>query len=284
LLGCLCAAQLGWLIVAAVPVGTASVSVASAGSAFHARALKAARTELARVTAPNMPARPFVPRRVGAVTQVGSYNWSGYANSSSTAQEFSAVSGSWKVVPVTCTKEDRIVASWVGIDGYNDGTVEQLGTMAQCFEGTAQYYTWYEMYPSGSVVVGSTVQPGDKITASVKRSGTSYALKLTDATTSGNNINVTQTCAASTCLDQSAEWIVERPSYSTGIVPLAEFDTPISFTSASEKAGGKTYTISTGPSPAQIFMVDSTDSYDLATPSALNAAGNAFSVTWDNSY
>jgi len=36
-----------------------------------------------------------------------------------------------------------------------------------------------------------------------------YALTVTDATTSGNNISTTQSCAAATCVDASAEWIAE---------------------------------------------------------------------------
>ena len=76
----------------------------------------------------------------------------------------------------------------------------------------------------GTIEVGTTLKPGDKISASVTRTGTSYALKLTDSTTSGNNISVTKTCALATCKDTSAEWISERPSFSIGIVPQAHYN------------------------------------------------------------
>jgi hypothetical protein len=50
------------------------------------------------------------------------------------------------------------------------------------------YATWWEMFPRNSVqVVGMTVKPGDKISASVVRTGTHYALAVTDATTAGNS-------------------------------------------------------------------------------------------------
>lgn len=282
----LCAGA-GVLAVAAVPVGMAVASggQAAAGPGFQARALKAFKAELARSVAPGRRDRRLAPRSVSGTTQVSYYNWSGYADSSSTPQEFSAVSGKWIVPTATCTSEDRITATWVGLDGFLNGTVEQDGTSEQCFQGTAFYYSWYEMYPSGSIVVASTVKPGDKITASVKRTGTSYALKVTDSTTSGNNISVTKTCALATCTDESAEWIGERPVLSTtGMVPLAQYKPALSFTSASETAGGTTQTISTGPSPNQIFMIDSTGNYELATPSSLNSTGNAFTDTWHNSY
>jgi hypothetical protein len=235
--------------------------------------------------APNLPG-PTPHALVGGTntTSGGSYNWSGYTALSSTAQYFTKVVGSWTVTAVTCTPEDRIVSAWVGLDGDGDSTVEQLGTSAQCFEDTPYYSSWYEMYPAGSIQVGSAVKPGDKITASVVRTGTSYKLVLTDATTAGNNVSETATCALATCQDLSAEWIVERPSYSTGIVPLNQFH-PMTFTSATASGG----TITNGAINAfsdneSLQMVDSTDSYALTSIGALNAAGKGFGDTWSDSY
>jgi hypothetical protein len=215
-------------------------------------------------------------------TQFGSYNWSGYAETSATAQTFDQVSGSWKVPKVTCTKEDEIFSSWVGLDGETDGTVEQTGTSSQCFEGAALYYSWYEMYPAGTAVVGTTVRASDAIAASVSRSGTSYTLILTDSTTSGNNISATASCGASTCLDESAEWIAERPEYSTtGIVPLADYKT----WTLKNATVNSTFNISSySASNDQIFMLDSTDTYYLSEPSALTGGGTGFKTTWKNSY
>ena len=72
-------------------------------------------------------------------------------------------------------------AEWVGIDGYNSNTVEQIGTELDITNGTPSYYAWYEMYPSdsynitsdttktGAIVPNSsfTVKPGNTISASV---------------------------------------------------------------------------------------------------------------------
>jgi Peptidase A4 family len=217
-------------------------------------------------------------------TAVGSYNWAGYADISTTAQKFTKVSGSWKVPAVTCTAEDRVTSEWVGLDGATTSTVEQDGTSSQCFEGTAIYYSWYELYPAGTVEVGTTVAAGDSISASVTRSSTSYTLKLTDSTHPANSFSHTATCALATCLDESAEWITERPAYSTtGIVPEAQFKTD-TFTAASVTAGGKTTTISGYSGTVyDITCVDSTDSYDIVATSALTG-GNSFTNTWKNSY
>ena len=152
---------------------------------------------------------------------------------------FTNVSGSWTVPKLTCTKEDRITSDWVGLDGFSSATVEQDGTASQCFEGTAVYYSWYEMYPAGTVEVGASVTAGDKISASVARSGSSYTLKLTDSTRTANSFTKTASCPTSTCVDTSAEWIAERPAFTTtGIVPEAQFSS-VKFSSASETAGAR---------------------------------------------
>jgi hypothetical protein len=219
-----------------------------------------------------------------ASSQSSDFNWAGYADVASTHGTFTNVSGSWGVPKLTCTKEDRITSDWVGLDGFSSSTVEQDGTASQCFEGTAVYYSWYEMYPAGTVEVGASVAAGDKISASVARSGSSYTLKLTDSTHTANSFSKTASCPTSTCLDTSAEWIAERPAYSsTGIVPEAQFSS-VKFSSASETAAGKTSTISgySGTNYA-ITCVDSTDTYDIVATSGLTG-GNAFTSTWKNSY
>jgi hypothetical protein len=227
---------------------------------------------------------PKAGTRNGTLTDVESYNWAGYADDSSTAGTFTKVSGSWSVPTVTCTAEDRISAQWVGLDGATTDTVEQTGTAEQCFEDVAIYTTWYEMYPSATVTVGTTVEPKDSISASVDRSGDSYTLKLTDSTHTANSLSTTATCATSTCLDESAEWITERPEYSTtGIVPEAQI-TKVAFSKASETASGKTSNI-TGYSGTvyDITCVDSTGTYDIESTSSVTG-GTAFNNFWKNSY
>ncbi len=217
-------------------------------------------------------------------TQAADVNWAGYADVSTADGTFTNVSGSWTVPRLTCTQEDRITSDWVGLDGFSSSTVEQDGTASQCFEGTPVYYSWYEMYPAGTVEVGASVAAGDSISASVARSGSRYTLKLTDATHPANSFSTTASCPASTCLDTSAEWIAERQAYaSTGIVPEAQFST-VKFSSASEKADGKTSTISGYAGTSyDITCVDSTDTYDIVSNSGLTG-GNTFTSAWKNSY
>jgi hypothetical protein len=269
--------------------GATATTVAAPGRVHHAasaRFLSEARTALVKYLRHHHPQAMLVHARYAHasknVTAVGSFNWSGYADTSTTHQEFTKVSGSWTAPSVTCSAEDQITSEWVGLDGFSSGTVEQLGTIGWCFQSTPTYFTWYEMFPAGTVEVGTTLRPGDKISASVTRSSTSYALKLTDSTHTANNISVTKTCALATCLDTSAEWISERPSFSIGVVPQAHYNA-FKVTSGAQTSGGKAGTIGSGPGVNSITMIDATQTYNLNTVSGLSG-GNAFSTTWKNSY
>lgn len=263
-----------------------SMSSASAGtthSASHAQTAAqreaAARAALQHLLDSRHPTNQLVGHGAhsNAVTKVSSTNWSGYAD---TGTGFSKVSGKWTEPSVTCTSATAIAAYWVGIDGYSSDTVEQDGTLAYCSGGTLTDYSWWEMYPSNDVqLVGSTVKAGDKITASVVRTGTKYALKVTDATTSGNNVSKSETCAAATCKDTSAEWIVERPSGSSGLYILPDFGTA-KFTASSQTSSSGSGTISAGTADEITMVRSSSSSVVLAKPGALTASGADFKVVW----
>jgi hypothetical protein len=215
----------------------------------------------------------------GAPTKVKSTNWSGYADTGSNT--YSTITGSWTEPKATCTSTTSLAAFWVGIDGYSSDSVEQDGTLIECISGTPSYFTWWEMYPSNDIqVVGETLKPGDKISASVVKTGTKYALKVTDSTTPANSFSTTQTCSATKCVDSSAEWIAEAPSGSSGVYPLSNFGS-WTLSSATVKGGSKSGTISSFTDD-EITMVDSGGATE-AKPGALNGSGNSFKVTWKKS-
>jgi len=153
-----------------------------------------------------------------------SANWSGYAAESSILLPSNgfvkSVTGSWKVPTLTCTSQNTYVATWVGIDGYSDGTVEQTGTEQDCIGGVQSNYAWYEMYPKPSFKITTiTVNAGDTITATVTYNGNKiFTLTLIDNTTGQS---FTQSFK-SNGRQQSAEWVAEAP-YAGGILPLANF-------------------------------------------------------------
>jgi hypothetical protein len=162
--------------------------------------------------------------------QVTSNNWSGYAAANSLnnpkKNSVSAVSGSWIVPTVVSSGGDTYSSLWVGIDGYNSPTVEQIGTEHDFIGGVQQHYAWFEMYPGGSYLInGFPLNPGDVISASVVYSGNNiFLMTLMNDTKKVSYTIPTQYTKSSTALRESAEWIVEAPYYN-GILPLSNFVT-----------------------------------------------------------
>jgi hypothetical protein len=229
-----------------------------------------------------------------------SVNWSGYAATATPAKSDTVytVTGTWTVPTVTSTAGNGVAAYsavWVGIDGFDDGTVEQLGTMqaaevvSQGRRGGTQtetlYYAWTEMYPAGMVELPGTVKPGDVIMASVTWvSGGTCTLYMKDVTENWTYgpVNVAGSTSAE---DMSAEWVVEAPSSYFGILPLADFGT-VGFTGCSAEISSKTAgpIDGNGSTWDEMTMVTSNGRTVKAQPSGLTDAGStsSFTVTWDH--
>jgi len=271
-------------LLAAVPVaGLVLMGTVGTASAAHTPANSQAALRLAvqRLLAHWHPTNHAVVHI--SLKQVTSTNWSGYAD---TGSGFSTVTAKWtepKVSNCSATGPLKAVVFWVGIDGFSSNSVEQDGTLAICGQGfgALTYFTWWEMFPTNSIQpVGSTVKPGDKISASVVRSGTKYTLKVTDSTTPGNSFSTTQTCKVSGgCKNSSAEWIGERPSSGSTKLPLAKFST-WTVTAATVKAGSKSGTIKSFTDDEITMINNNTAKKVLAKPGALNSAGNSFKDVW----
>jgi Peptidase A4 family len=208
-----------------------------------------------------------------------SYNWAGYA---ATGSGVSSIAGSWTQPSVTCPSTGTYyVAIWVGIDGYSSNTVEQTGTAAQCHNGKATYWAWYEFYPKSSVAIGSiAVAPGNKFTATVTYSSATrkFTTTITDSSTGKS---YSKSSAVSGAKRSSAEWIVERPEICSGgscsLSSLADFHSA-TFTLASATIGGTTGSISAFTNYA-ITMVNSSHK-TIAKPSSLGSGGSSFKVTY----
>jgi len=213
--------------------------------------------------------------QVSGLSQVQSTNWSGYAD---TGSNFSTVTGSWSEPGASCSRSTTYAAFWVGIDGYSSSSVEQDGTLIECYQRFAYQYSWWEMYPTNDIqVVGQSVAAGDSISASVVRSGSSYTLKVTDSTHSANSFTTTQTCSG--CANSSAEWIAEAPccTSSGGILPLANFGTWTE--NGATVTEGTTSGVISSFTDDEITMIDNSGIVK-AQPGSLNGGGNGFSVTW----
>jgi len=165
-----------------------------------------------------------------------STNWSGYSLDTAPGQ-VQAVSAEWNVPAVTGSST-AYSSTWVGIDGDNSGTVEQIGTASEVHTTKVgrntvvsyTYYAWWEMYPANAMqsISSMTVHAGDHIQASVTYVGDNptthynlFTLSITD-TTSGQSFSVT-TGLNKVVQRSSAEWIQEAPSSFFGVLPLANF-------------------------------------------------------------
>jgi Peptidase A4 family len=212
-----------------------------------------------------------VPAHVqGLSHQAESTNWSGYAGTTGT---YTSVSASWTQPAGICSRGDQYSAFWVGLDGYSSTSVEQTGSEVDCVGRTAQYYAWYEMYPSASVTYSNTVRAGDHFSASVTYEGNNeFSLYITDTTQGWSHTTVKSLAGAAR---SSAEVIVEAPccTFSGGILPLTDFGT-MSFTSSDANGSA----IGNAGGLTEIVMVDSAGR-DKDSISSLSG-GSSFSATW----
>jgi hypothetical protein len=216
---------------------------------------------------PTAPGGSPVPAPAGTIS---TGNWSGYL---ATGTTFFSVSASWVVPTVTCPKGTQYSAAWVGFDGFNSKTLEQIGTDSDCAAGTPSYYAWYEMYPAAPFFLAKLVAAGDQMNASVvATTATTFALTIADAT-KGWTRTFAKTLA--TAKRSSAEIIQEAPCCTAGgaALPLANFG-KINFTNAiadGQLIGNLT--------PTRINMA--AGGVMKATTSALTLKKN-FSVTWNH--
>jgi hypothetical protein len=234
-----------------------------------------------------VPQLTMAPRAHNASSN--STNWSGYAVTGASGS-VSDAKGSWTVAAIqgTCPSTNQYSSFWVGIDGFNSGTVEQTGTDSDCQNGAPTYYAWFEFFPHPSFLInGLTISPGDHMTAEASFSGRAFVVTITDTTT---GLSFSTSAKVRGAQRSSAEWIAEAPSSSGGILPLADFgtvsygtdNTGIAMTCYATISGTTGVIGAFGSSVQQITMVSSSGA-TKAQPSALSSDGTSFSVTWRSS-
>ena len=221
---------------------------------------------------------------IHATTSYSSTNWSGWAVDNSGGNTYTAVKANLVVPTTVCPAVSgySLAAFWVGLDGFNNSTVEQDGTISECHNGSyLGDANWWEMYPANAIQIGNTVTAGDHISASVVFNAKGkYVLKVVDHTATAANLSKTQACTSG-CANASAEWIGEAPCCSSGsqVYPLNNFG-KWKVTGAKATSAGVSNPISFYPNDV-ITMVNSTNTHPLATPSALNSTGTSFTDKWN---
>ena len=168
----------------------------------------------------------------------GSYNWSGYVNTSGasnyTATSFYFVESDF-VVPIAeqafgaCTGSWDYSSSWVGIDGWGSSDVLQAGTESDALCSGGYNYTyyspWFEWYPLGETRISNLpIAPGQVYFVEVwSTSSTAGHAYLVNKTTNQYVIVNFSAPAGTTLKGNSAEWVAERPGLSTGLATLTNY-------------------------------------------------------------
>src|ERR1700761_9304557 len=74
---------------------------------------------------------------VSALNQVSSTNWAGYADDSTGGHTYSKITGNWTEPSASCTSTESLAAFWIGIAAYPSSSVEQAGTLIECYRSAA---------------------------------------------------------------------------------------------------------------------------------------------------
>jgi hypothetical protein len=207
-----------------------------------------------------------------------------------TKTKFTYVHSEWVQPAITCHGVPyQYTSEWVGLDGFNDSTVEQDGTGAHCGGAnhkTPLYVAWYEMYPLGSFNV-FPVKPGDVIEASVRYVSSTKMFDLTISDVSSNKTSSTS-AACNACQRSSAEWINERPAlcnpFPTNcfITALADFGTA-TMTDATAKDGNGAEGIGSFKNSIPIFLVQPLHSggfVTIAVTGPIDKSIDGYAETW----
>ena len=221
----------GILLVFALFSAQAQVS---SGASSEPVSLSAAITTTRVRHAPRKIAGLHPDRVIDNVTITESNNWSGYAV---TGDSFTQARGSWTVPAVDCAAvPDSSASFWVGIDGWENNTVEQTGTDSDCDGDKPSYYAWYEFVPAGGVTISSVpVSPGDQVSAEVIYNGAEFTVTITNETTGKS---FTKSHPPGSAKRTSAEWIAEMNGYE-----LSDFGT-VSFGGDFTFVGRTNYAVS----------------------------------------
>lgn len=231
-----------------------------------------------------------------------SLNWSGYAAftgyldiQNPTYGSVTDVSGTWIVPSVVANPNgDTFSSTWVGIDGYNNSTVEQIGTEQDVINGSQNNYAWFDLYPAATQIIeGFPVDVGDVIEGRVRYLGQEdgndvFRLTIKNLTQRKKFTIVQQTQTGIPAHRSSAEWIVEAPgiissSGQLAILPLANFSS-IAFNKCKTEIDGRVGSINNKHWTFDaIAMTSRTTRLIKATPSSLDSKGKSFVVTWDSS-
>lgn len=205
------------------------------------------------------------PRNVQTVT---SSNWSGYVWVGK-AGTFSSIKTTVRVPGPECPLASAFLsytetdtAEWTGLDGFDNGTVEQNGLDQLCDQfGRAHYQEWFELYPANPIYGPDHPQPNSLVTMR-----TTYQPKVNKFRFRTGSWVVSRTAPSGMERD-SVEVITEAP-FDGEVMPTTPFTTPIPYSADPALHHGK---------EIKIILNDPTDGSSI-TPSPI--ADYSFTASW----
>ncbi len=209
-----------------------------------------------------------------------SANWAGYVATASGGNAFTSISGGWTVPAVTggSSSYSGYSSIWVGIDGYGNTALEQLGTEGNYNGSGAHYDAWWEMIPAPATpILSMPIMPGDRMFASVNYiGGGKFVLSINNLTTN-TTFSTTQTNTSAP--RSSAEWIAEATAVGGTPQPLANYGT-VGFSGATASVNGSApVPISSLAGYSQVALSLAPSTNLGAYPFPLTNNGQSFNVT-----
>jgi hypothetical protein len=207
-----------------------------------------------------------------------SSTWSGYVvtpDSRSLDSQVVGINASWTVPRLRVASTDTFSATWIGIGGFSEKTLIQVGTEQDSVNGQEYYSAWYELVPDEAVrITDTSVSAGDVITASislVNLDTNEWAINIYDVT-KGQGFYQTFVYNSSRL---SAEWVVERPTVNDEVTLLANFGN-LTFTDAYVKIGDNVGRIGNF-SYSKVEMTNSASAL-LTSVTSIGADASSFTV------
>lgn len=219
-----------------------------------------------------------------ALVAANDSNWAGYIAASdliNPQQIVTSVSAAWIVPTVNVSAlNNTFTAVWIGIGGYFDNTLIQVGTEQDSLGDRGDYSAWFELLPQFAITIDTiTVSPGDQMNASIQLidpATDQWSIYIEDVT-KGQTF---QNAVYYSSYRLSAEWIVERPTTGRQLSILADVGTVV-FDNCQVTMGSQNGSIISFPFIQSVMyeMVHNTTGIvQLAAVSDLVNGGSSFSV------
>ncbi|MEB3100128.1 G1 family glutamic endopeptidase [Ferviditalea candida] len=164
--------------------------------------------------------KKFKPSGTSISPDWTSNNWSGYARNKSKKNAFHSISGYWVVPKVAPAKKNTYSSAWIGIDGFHNKSLIQIGTEQDHENGSCVYYAWWEILPAAEKRIPYPVSSGDRMYAKInKLSGNKWSMLLRNLTKKWR-FRIVRTYNGPAA---SAEWIMEAAAFDGRTGPLANY-------------------------------------------------------------